>query len=186
MRIIQLSTKPLLSVLICHLPERKEKLNRLLNEIYQAVKDYPIEIIINDEEGTTGAKRNKNLETSLAPYFVDWDDDDSIPVYFFDRVFPYIYENKVDSIGYVMDFKMKTRSMNIYCCSAVTEFKTYNSTIWRPITHTCVSRTALAVKFQDTSQGEDIFWAKEMIPILKDRPSAFIEEPLYRYNAHYV
>lgn len=186
LREIRLHPKPLLSVLICHLPERKMKLDRLLQEIYQGVGDYPVEILINDGDGTTGAKRNELLDASVAPYYNFWDDDDQQHPNYFHSVFPYIYEGKVDSIGYIMEFRMKTRNINIYCCNAVTEYKTYSSSIFRPILHINITRKSLAKKFRDTSKGEDVFQAKEMIPILKDRPSAFIEEPLYFYNAHYV
>lgn len=183
MREIRLHPKPLLSVLIPHLPERKDKLNRLLNQIVQQVKGLAVEILIDDSDKTTGEKRNSLLKAANGVFVNYLDDDDEIADNYFEKIFPYL-NDKTDTIGFVMDFQAGSFSMPMVCCAAVAERKAYSGIMFCPITPIQVTRKSLCAPFPPITKGEDIIWSREMYPILKNSKSRFINEILYIYNGH--
>jgi len=73
----------ILSILICGLASRKEKLALLLQNLNAQVTD-EIEILINidDKQKSTGEKRNELVAKSRGKYVVFIDDDDKVPNYY--------------------------------------------------------------------------------------------------------
>lgn len=80
----QVKKTPLLSVLIPSVPERKEKLDKLISQLTEQDTSNEVEIIYNDskkfDEGgiTVGEKRNKLVQEANAKYLCFLDDDDSM------------------------------------------------------------------------------------------------------------
>lgn len=184
MEIVLPHTKPILSVLICHLPERRNKLERLLGQIYLQVNEHPVEVIINDDPyKTTGEKRNELLSIANAPYVMCADDDDEWSESMLDRVMPYL-DGKNNGVGFIMEFRFGKHIIPMICCNAVNESKQYNGSIFRPLTHIQVHKKEHCVPFRHIIKGEDVYWTQEMVEVLRGKRCAFIYETLYFYNSH--
>jgi hypothetical protein len=75
--------KPLLAILICHLPERKQLLDRVIGQLNEQRKGEDCIVLINSDnrEKTTGEKRNELLDQARelnASHIAFVDDDDLI------------------------------------------------------------------------------------------------------------
>ena len=92
-----------LSVLIPTLTERKHSCNRLLHHLNIIKKNYPIEILIEEDEGelTTGVKRNMLIDRAKGKFSCFIDDDDDVPDWYFDSIFRLLHnEPDTDCIGF--------------------------------------------------------------------------------------
>lgn len=71
----------LLSILICTIPDREEKYEKLIEELYFQKQGFDVEILTDDtprELITIGAKRNRLLERATGKYVCFIDDDDTV------------------------------------------------------------------------------------------------------------
>lgn len=75
-----------LSILICHLKERHEKLERLMKVLRpQLTPDVEV-LIESDDFSTIGAKRNLLLSKARGMYVSFIDDDDMVPGYYVEKI----------------------------------------------------------------------------------------------------
>lgn len=183
MQIVLPHSKPTLSVLICHLPERAEKLQRLLGQLYLQVNDHAVEIIVNEGDGTTGYKRNELIKAAKGKYIVSFDDDDEPSYNYFDKIFKYL-DGKNAAVGFVIEFRFGKHIIPMICTSAVTTPISFPDCIFKPITHIQPILKELCVEFPDITKDEDVVWWKKMAEVLKGKRCAFILETLYFYNQH--
>ena len=88
-----------LSILICHVPERAEKLERLMDVLRPQLND-GVEVLIETDarEMTIGAKRNLLLEKAKGQYVCFVDDDDLVPPYYVAKILEAISKHP-DCIG---------------------------------------------------------------------------------------
>lgn len=70
----------ILSILICHLKERKELLERLMKCLEPQIIGKPVEVLIDDADKsvTTGEKRNRLLARATGRWSAAVDDDDLV------------------------------------------------------------------------------------------------------------
>ncbi len=76
-----------LSILICHIEERAEKLERLMAVLRpQLTPDVEVLIETDDRQMSIGAKRNLLLEKAKGGYVCFIDDDDLVPDYYVKKI----------------------------------------------------------------------------------------------------
>ena len=177
-----------LSILICTIPERKDKFDSLYNELTFLALNKAVEIKFNDAPRgsiTIGAKRNELLLDSTGEYVCFIDDDDSASPYYVDSILRAI-ESKPDAIGFKimcdMEGKKEIAASSIkYDWSNNIDGFRYVRSIYHK---TPVKREiALKCMFPDKSFGEDYEYSMRLKPHLKTE--VFINEFLYFYNYKY-
>jgi glycosyltransferase involved in cell wall biosynthesis len=173
-----------LSILICHLPKRKEYLERLL-AILRPQLSNKIEVLIDHSEpDTIGEKRNRLLKEAQGRYLAFIDDDDMV---------------SPDYIRLLMEGINKGAD----CCSLTGEITTdgtnsktfihsikYNSYFekdgiyYRPPNHlNCIkSSIAKLFPFPEKNHGEDTSWAMNICRSGILKIEHWIGETLYHYD----
>lgn len=87
--------KPVLSILICHIPERVDCMYELGKELHKQCKDKPVEVIVDSTMGiTTGQKRNAMIAVSKGKYVCFVDDDDKVSPDYVDKILAAADEDK--------------------------------------------------------------------------------------------
>ena len=177
-----------LSILICTLPDRKDKFDALKFSLDLQVQASGgvVEILSDDGDGSVGAKRNRLLDRSTGRYIAYIDDDDRVPLDYCPMILKATAKG-VDCVG-IQGVLMengregwkfrhsitvgrwcKDKSNHIY-------FRTPNHL--NPIKR----EYALATRFPDISYGEDRSYSDRIRPLLKTEE--FIEATLYYYNIY--
>ncbi len=178
------SKNPLLSILICHLPEREKQFNNLLISL---INNDSIEVISeNSPRGiiSTGIKRNKLLNEASGEYSAFVDDDDSVSEDYTELIINAI-KTKPDCVGMcgllyrpdtpIWQFRHSI-TVNRWCKDKKRHiyFRTPNHL--NPIkTEICRK-----VMFKDLTIGEDKDYSDRIKQYLKTE--VFIEKPIYFYR----
>ncbi|MBS1586680.1 MAG: glycosyltransferase family 2 protein [Bacteroidetes bacterium] len=90
----------ILSILICTLPQRAAMFEELHNMLQKQIEGKPVEILLNGEGGTTGAKRNTLLQQAKGEFIAFIDDDDMVHEKYMDLVLNCIQSNPgIDYVG---------------------------------------------------------------------------------------
>jgi len=136
-------------------------------------------ISVDDQELSTGEKRNVLVAKANGTYVVHVDDDDSISHRYVDRMLEGCRSNK-DAITYLMDMY----ESEFYTCTAkfgLHKEEQIGTIKHQPILHTCpvLKQIAQRVKFPDQNRKEDIEWSKQVQPLIKT--VHHIDEVLYTY-----
>lgn len=164
------SLRPLLSILIATVDERKDKFNSLMEEfIIQKTKLYPfsdlveIHYLSDNKEMSIGAKRNKLLKMATGRFIVFFDDDDMpYSYYIYNIVKSIILNPDIDCIGMIIE--MTTDGDNYKKCFHSLQNKEWRDgkegeqyNYYRNITHFNPVRRDLAIQvgFPDMRFGED-------------------------------
>ena len=165
-RILEDEKKPkLLTIGICHLNERKERLENLLKFVQENTpQEYmdKIEIMVNADNGekSVGQKRNEILFSANGRFISFVDDDDQISKDYVKWIVNCIErERRLDSIGftgkYYIDgaFFMYFKHANRYGGN----FRGQDRIQYRPCNHLNPVRTSIArqIGFVDKNHGED-------------------------------
>jgi len=177
---------PVLSILICHLPDRVSLLN-LLDELKKQTetKDNVEILVCDDPRGsiTIGGKRNLLLNAAKGTYAAFIDDDDMVSPNYIQKVLNASRDGK-DCIGIVGIIKRKNwpdwafrHSITVgrWCKdkSALIYFRTPNHL--NPVK----LEIAKKVMFKEIDHGEDKDYSERLRPLLKNE--TFIEHPIYFY-----
>ena len=176
------SKEPKLSILIPHLKERGEKLSRLLFQLQRQINDYPVEVLIHDGDGTTGQKRNELIAEAKGEWVVHIDDDDTISDDYIKEICKNLHPY-VNGIGFIVEVHINKKIYPAYHIPLISRYGQYPSCFVRPLNHLNVIRKSLCVPFKEITRGEDVRFANEMQPILKDKKCIFIPKVLYYYDA---
>lgn len=88
----------LFSILICHLPGRAKMLANLLAGLQRQAVGLPVEILIDNATGPTGAKRNALLRRATGDYIAFVDDDDLVSADYVARIMAAL-ETRPDVVG---------------------------------------------------------------------------------------
>lgn len=178
-----------LSILICSLPERRAKLEWLLEHLYaQILADYPeqVEILVDDRVGpTVGEKRQALLERAQGAIVAFIDDDDGVAHDYVDRVLSaFRFTPDADCASLVGIVTTDGRSPQRFEHSIKYEAwkTTSDGTQARCPNHlNPVKRElALQVGFPATNHVEDFDYSMRLRPLLKTEASTG-NEPLYWY-----
>jgi glycosyltransferase involved in cell wall biosynthesis len=177
-----------LSVLICTIPERKEKFDILLNKLQFLSINKDVEILCdNRARGTVtiGQKRNDLINKSTGDYISFVDDDDDISNNYFDLILNAI-DKSPDCVGFKIICDMEgikeiaAASIKYDWMENMDGFRYVRS-----IYHKTPVKREIVLKcmFPNQSFGEDYQYSMRLKPHLKKE--IYIDEFLYYYNYKY-
>lgn len=163
-----------LSILILTIPERADKLKRLLDVLQPQVPE-SVEIIVKEElpsgEGgpTIGANRNAAVADSIGEYICFVDDDDLVPEYYVERILKAI-DTKPDVVGMSGHYIVGQNKPQLFVHSMqYKEWLTVDGVHQRCPNHlNPVKREiALQVPYPEKNHGEDQDYSMALLPLLK-------------------
>lgn len=184
-------SQPILSILICTIPERKKMFDVLWAFLEAQIRFFEhtpsVEIIANPRVGMTiGAKRNHLLQTAQGKYVCFIDDDDMVSSNYISEL---LIAAKSDADCFAINGVMTTDGQNpirweiskdhIYGAITVngkTEYRRYPNHI-TPIKASIAKRFS----FPEVSWGEDFAWCKAIHDAKAIQTEHKIEKPLYTY-----
>lgn len=172
-----------LSILICSLDERKEDLQRLVSVLKpQLNAQTEVKLCIDNKESTTGAKRNKLLESAAGKYVVFIDDDDLVSE---DYVSEILQASNYNPDAIVFKGYMTTNGTNKKKFELSKDFPyvTQNDVYLRYPNHIVPIRSTIAKKFKfpDKVYGEDYEWATQIHKSKLIQSEVKIDKQLYYY-----
>lgn len=174
-----------LSILICTLPERYEKLSRLNSQLDPQIEKYngQVEKRIDDRPRyvPTGTKRNNLLDCSDGEFHLFLDDDDLVSDDYVDQIMKAIESNPdvVTFNGWVFTKNGRTpwdmRLGNEYVDRGGVHYRFPNHLT--AMKRECVK----SVRFRDIWIQEDYYFAKTINDRRLLKTSVHIEKPIYFY-----
>lgn len=176
---------PRLSVLIASIKQRAEMFERVrasLQAQVDALLDpgvVEILFLVDNQEMSIGAKRNKLLQMAKGDYTCFVDDDDRV---FADYVVSILeaLEDKPDCVGItsLVTFNNVKGYLSCFSLGQKLEHGVSNS----PVCHLSPIKRSIttSVPFLDASFGEDASWSMRVIPLLKT--INIIRQPIYHYR----
>jgi glycosyltransferase involved in cell wall biosynthesis len=174
----------MLSILICSLPGRKDKLLRLLDALLPQVYTPVIGVCINDSENMKiGEKRNALISESSGKYVCFVDDDDLVSKDYIAKVMSAIENGHPDCVG--IQGIMLTNSncpRRFYHTIEVDRWYTSGCEYYRTPNHLNPIKRELVLKvpFNKYSNfGEDLEFSSAIKPLLKTE--VMIDDPIYYY-----
>lgn len=184
--------EPKISLLICHLPKRKEFLARLMEILDVQKSVFPIghiEILIDaNPVDSIGEKRNRLLQKASGEYVAFIDDDDRVSLYYL----PYIYEGilkGVDCCSLTGEITEDGKNPLIFEHSI--KYKAYKTNEpSKPIRYerfpnhlNCIKASiAKQFKFPEKNHGEDTSWAEQIHKSGLLKTEHRIEDIIYHYD----
>jgi hypothetical protein len=186
----------ILSILICSIEERSEKLKALLDLFQLELKEIgAVEILteIDNKELSIGLKRQKLLERATGKWIVFFDDDDLPSYNYINLILNAIaHGDAIDCIGIRGIMTTNGSNMKTWCHRLGYKIEGNGVHLHhsgydyvRPIIHFNPVKRSLALQagFKDMRFGEDMDYASRLNPLLKKE--YFIDEILfhYRYNS---
>lgn len=174
-----------LSILICSLHIRKDKLKRLTDILQPQLKKFDglveIVIAIDEKENSIGSKRNYLASKATGEYIAFIDDDDTVADNYVELLLEAMRADTdvivFDALRYVDGVVDKAVKYGIEYGKDYHDKKFY----YRIPNHLmCVKKElALQVPFKEINFGEDSDYAKRLLPLLKTQ--ARIDRILYSY-----
>lgn len=162
--------RPLLSILVCTIGNRKYQFNRLDKKIKNQLTT-EVEYLVNFDYGkySIGYKREELKLQSTGRYIVYVDDDDHISQNYIKNILTVIKKDKPDAISikclYTVDFKNKS-----YFIATNNKPVDYNrNTSFRPVGHLNPVKREISIKapFLDLYYGEDRGYSEGIKPFIK-------------------
>lgn len=180
-------SEPILSILICTLPERELMLFGLISDLDNQIEDKSVvEVVIDDRVGvSTGSKRQSLLEKARGKYISFIDDDDSVPPYYIDEILKGAQTDcDCMAINGIMttdgtneiDWRLSKDNPN------TTIFENGKAIYLRTCNHIAPVKRELALLagFPDISNGEDKEYSERLNKFLKTEFK--IEHEMYHYQ----
>jgi hypothetical protein len=180
-------SSPTLSILICHLENRADLLNRLMDRLRPQTSQHNIPILWNTDNGQmpTGTKRNLLLDR--APLYTDYvvfiDDDDLVSDDYVAKIMAAL-ESRPDCVGIEGEYSRDGGDFRLFKHSR--EFADWYESagvIYRTPNHLNPMRRELAVsaRFPDATLGEDFVFSQRVRPMLKTE--VYVKGPIYYHLA---
>ena len=178
----------LISILICSLTSRRDKLEALIKELlYQRNDNEQIEILTNvdNKQKSTGRKRQELLMQAKGEYIIFIDDDDWIESYYIEELLK-AAESDADCFAINGWITTNGRNKMQWFLSKyndnVTKFKNGTPYYLRKTNHITGVKRELALKagFPDKSNAEDKYYSDRVAPLCKTEYK--IEKPMYQYK----
>jgi hypothetical protein len=179
-----------LSILIATVPNRRRRLERLLDHLWAQIlalhEPRKVEIVVDAGGGTIGEKRQRMLERAKGTFVVHVDDDDWVPHDWVKRIFHTLWEHPtVDCLSLSGIITTNGERPEVFKHSiAYKTWETKNGIHTRCPNHLNVVRRALALEagFKQEAFGEDFDHSKRLRPLLKTEASSG-DDYLYMYWA---
>lgn len=175
-----------LSILICTLPSRINKLAYLLNRLQPQLTDEVELIYFGDNKSrTVGEKRNNLISLAQGKYVVFIDDDDDVTDDYVSEILLAIEQN-VDVINFKVSITINGGSAKDVIYSKEFTDKNLPTHYERSPNHIMCFKTELArqTKYNDISFGEDSLWASQIRHLIKTETN--IDKTLYFYISNHA
>jgi len=172
----------ILSILICSLFKRSEKLAGLLAQIYrQWLPGVEVLIEIDNKDITTGQKRNRLLFRAKGDYVVFIDDDDHIMDSYLSDILTAL-ESRPDCVGMEGEYSVDGGTRIPWKLSKNYYDHDFEGVLYRRTNHISPVKRELALmaQFPDKSNAEDKAYSEKLIKLLKTE--VFIPKKLYHYD----
>lgn len=178
------TSKPKLTILIVTVSVRNAKFHSLMEKLLPQTEKYKGDIQVlaywDNFELPLGNARQRLLEGADSEYVCFVDDDDELPDYYCDEIYPLL--DGVDYIGWRMQLynegvKMKPTFHSLEYDKWSEDDEGY----YRNASHLNPIKRKLALKASfEKSVPEDVSWAEQVIPYLKTQH--YIDKPMYFYH----
>lgn len=181
-----------LSILICSLLQRKDKLSKLLNQIIKQIKSFPqVQVLVNidNRQKSTGTKRNILLNSANGVYIAAIDDDDRISDTYFKQIFQaFDGDFSVDCLSLQGRIRInggeeRTFIHDISIKKWDEKKDNRNKVVYyRGINHLNVCKLSIAksVGFPDKTFGQDKSFSDMVMPFLKTQKK--VKGVIYYYD----
>lgn len=184
-----MSSSPKLSILIPTVVTRDYEFKRLMGILEPQVAKYggDIEVVVywNNFEHSIGHIRQRMLEKAKGQYVTFIDDDDTVPEYFCDEIYPLL--NGVDHIGYEIEFTRNGKVQKpVYHTIKSKGYYDDSTGFFRQVTPKDPILREIALKGSydrsDYSKGlsEETTWMEDVTPLVKTEN--YIDKIMYYYN----
>lgn len=186
----------ILSILIPSIPERKDKLERLLlllNRQIETISEHPmlgnVEVVVNnsksflDEGVTVGEKRNQLIEQAQGKYVCFLDDDESIAPNYVETLLRLCNEDKdVCTFRAVIKLTDYWGLVDMKLAYKNNDQSSPEYTIRRTAWHICPVRREFATmyQFENKNNAEDFAWFEKVLTNCVS--DAHTERILFQYN----
>ena len=159
-----MKAKPLLSILICSLPNRIDLLRNLLTVLYPQIEAHQsqVELIVNMDNKfiSTGKKRQLLLQQASGEYIVFIDDDDHIDNEYVSLILNAL-RSRPDCVATTGKYTCNGKE-TVWFLSKDLENENKNGYFYRTTNHISPVKRVLAIAagFPDKSYGEDAEYSK--------------------------
>jgi glycosyltransferase involved in cell wall biosynthesis len=179
-----------LSILVPTLTNRTKILSFLLSSLTKQVKDNhlqnDVEIIVFKDAGqlTTGAKRQRLLNSARGEFIVFIDDDDLVVSDYCKVIVDILNNNEVDYIGYKVHLYFNGElAKPVFHSIAFPKYTQDDHGYYRQITHINPIRREIAIDFPfpDVYQGEDSEWGKSIFESRYVKREYYLDRFMYCY-----
>lgn len=185
-RNLELDMNMVLSILICHLPEREHFMDRLKSVLLPQIENHPeVEILIDPSgrEMPTGTKRNLLMQRANGKYTVFIDVDDLVSSDYVERILEATKSDPdVITINglYVEDNKWEKP----WIMRLGQNYSDTKDFFYRWPNHISPMKKSLIqhIKFEDRWKGEDFEWSKKIHNMKLLKTEVHIPERIYRYE----
>lgn len=172
-----------LSILICHLPERHRFLSALMSVLGPQKTD-SVEILVDSagREVTVGTKRNNLVSKAQGEYCCFIDDDDTVSADYVASILRAL-EKKPDCVGIEGMIRVEGADRLFKHSSEFAGWYTAIDAFYRTPNHLNPIKTEIVrkVKFKAAYFGEDQDFSTRVRKYLKTE--VYIDHPIYFYNA---
>lgn len=176
-----------LSILIPTVVGREEKFLKLFNSLCENKSfEYEVAFQKDNKEISIGAKRQSLLEAARGEYIVFIDDDDTVPVYYIERILAAIKAESPDTIGFLIDCDIEGKKESAIASNRYEDW-CENRDGFRhcrtPYQKTPILKSiALQIGYKDMRYGEDYDYSKRLKKSGLIKSEYFINEVMYFYN----
>ena len=160
-----------LSILICSLESRAEKLERLMDALTpQLTIEVEVLTHVDKGEASIGKKRNELMEAALGDYVAFVDDDDMVSEDYVEKVLTALYDDPdCASLTGIIYFANGTSSIFDHSVEHQEWSKGSDGVYYRSPNHLNAIRRSIASKvvFEDINFGEDKRFSDKVRPFLR-------------------
>lgn len=177
--------EPLLSIMIASLPERKDKLARLLAILEPQITDESeLLVFVSNKAETLGQKRDRMIRAAVGRFVCFVDDDDIVADDYVSLVTEAIKNNPdIDCVGFAgtLECPNGTVYKERYTIQNRDRMGRFNNVYECFVGHITPIRRdiVLSVGFKSVDFGEDSEFCKQIMPLCQKE--AYIDKVMYRY-----
>lgn len=178
-----------LAILICTLPERVQKLQRLLSVLNPQIEQYKDQVYYSIHDGgrsmPTGTKRNQLINQTQSDYFVFIDDDDLVSSQYVSLILNAAKSNP-DVITFNGWMTTNGKDRRDWVIKLGSNYEERNGMYYRWPNHIVPMKRekVRGVRFPDIWQQEDYQWSKKIRDLHLLKTEVHIEKQLYHYDCN--
>ncbi len=186
------NNKIILSILICTVEGREQKLSELMSCLAQQIRkhnlDDVVEILTSKDkkgENTIGYKRNLLLKNCVGEWAAFIDDDDMVSFEYVPSIIKLLKQTNPDVVGIegIITINGHTPKKFIHSIN-YTRWYEQGGIYFRPPNHLNPIRTSISKQFSfpEINNGEDMEWSLAICKKMVLQNEAYLEKPCYFYN----